>query len=80
MIPIEKFKVSDRVRMNNPSIMGDGELGTVTKIDLDIHLNCPVMWVRWDIHGKEIGEICQDGFIHGWEPCPDAGLNKWLEG
>ena len=60
--------VGDRVQFNISACAGFGEKGTITKIERDTTyadgtIETPygddfqyVCWVKWDVHGHEIGE------------------------
>jgi hypothetical protein len=80
-LSVDGLKVGDRVRFDNSICMGYGELGTISKIEYEVldGLKYPVVWIRWDCHGKEIGDLCFDGILREWVLANDTGLSKWLE-
>lgn len=77
------LKLNDRVWFNSPLSKGHRETGTVIRIDTDEHLHCPVVWIKWDSHKMEIGELCTTGdeYELSWELCSNqkVGLTQWME-
>ena len=76
MISIDRIKINDRIRFDNPICNGYGALGTIKRIE---YTTPPIVWIRWDCHGKEVGQICHDNKLQEWIQADNTGLKNWME-